>query len=463
MTLGGDDGIEELEKFIFQRMTEAGIVGLSIATIKEGELQYQKGFGFRDFDRGLSATPETIYCIGSVTKSFTALAIMQLCEKGLLSLDDPIDRYVPFKAKPMGEPILIKHLLSHTSGISSLGYAEATLTAITEPSDLWLPISNAKDLLVFMKGAEEWAISKPGQRHAYWNEGYILLGAIIGEVSGASYAEYVKENILKPLRMDRSTFLEDEVDNDGDVAVPYITGRGGGKVATRYPYGQLISDGGLMSNTPDMVRFLKMFLSDGVSEDAIIVSPASIRNMMEPRIRTVEEPIEGAGYSCYGYGLRIKTGFLGQNLIHHSGSVFGSSAYMCFIPDKKAGVVILANGGYWLEPMGEYAMALLLGRDPMEITSFRRGEILDGLTGTYKTFRDTSTYRVTRSGGILQLESRFGERTFTTPLIPVDLEGETKQFRVYGIDATTLVQFVQRNGGLFLIYERNMAKRVRDV
>lgn len=463
MTLGEADRTEELEKFIFQRMAEAGIVGLSIATIKEGRLQYQKGFGFRDFNRGTSATPETIYCIGSVTKSFTALAVMQLCEKGLLSLEDPIDRYIPFKARPMGEPILIKHLLSHTSGISSLGYAEATLAAITEPSDLWLPISNAQDLLVFMKGAEEWAISKPGQRHAYWNEGYILLGAIIGEVSGVDYAEYVKEHILKPLHMDRSTFLEDEVKNDANVAVPYITSRDGGKVATRYPYGQLISDGGLMSNTPDMVSFLKMLLSDGVSEDATIVGSESVRKMMEPKIRTVEEPIEGADYSYYGYGLRIKTNFLGQNLIHHSGSVFGSSAYMCFIPDKKAGVVILANGGYWLEPMGEYAMALLLGRDPMEITSFRRGNILDGLTGTYKTFRNTSTYRVTRSGGILQLESHFGERTFTTPLIPVDIEGETKQFKVYGIDTTTPVQFVLKNGGTFLIYERNMAMRVSGI
>ena len=460
MVLDGGDVAERVEKFIFQRMTEAGIVGLGIATVKGGKLRYRKGFGFRDFDRGLSATPETIYCIGSVTKSFTALAVMQLCERGLLSLDDPVDKYVPFKARPMGEPILIRHLLSHTSGISSLGYAEATLAAITEPSDLWLPISNARDLLVFMDGAEEWAIAKPGQRHAYWNEGYILLGAIIGEVSGVGYAEYVKENILRPLRMDRSTFLEEEVKKDNDVAVPYVTSRGGGKVATRYPYGQLISDGGLMSNAPDMVRFMGMFISGDASGEAAVASPASIRDMMEPRVRTVEEPIEGACYSCYGYGLRIKTGFLGRNLIHHSGSVFGSSAYMCFIPEEGAGVVILANGGYWLEPMGEYAMALLLGRDPMEIPSFRRGGVLDGLTGTYRTFRDTSTYRVTRSGGVLQLESRFGERTFTTPLIPVDLEGETKQFRVYGIDSTTPVQFVRRGGALYLVYERNMAKRV---
>ena len=76
--------INELERFIFQRMTASGVVGLSIATIRDGEINYQRGFGFRDFEKGTSATPETIYCIGSVTKSFTALAVMQLCESGKL-------------------------------------------------------------------------------------------------------------------------------------------------------------------------------------------------------------------------------------------------------------------------------------------------------------------------------------------------------------------------------------------
>jgi CubicO group peptidase (beta-lactamase class C family) len=102
-----------------------------------------------------------------------------------------------------------------------------------------------------MRGAEQWAISRPGERHAYLNEGYILLGGIIEEASGMSYADYVKEKVLLPLHMYRSSYIEDDIAGDGDVAVPYITNRNGGKVATRYPYGQMISDGGLMSNASD--------------------------------------------------------------------------------------------------------------------------------------------------------------------------------------------------------------------
>jgi CubicO group peptidase (beta-lactamase class C family) len=450
---------EELESFIFRRMGESGIIGLSIATVKEDGIDYKQGLGFRDFDKGTSVTPETIYCIGSVTKPFTALAVMQLQERGLLGLDDPVEKYVPFKARPMGEPVLVRHLLSHSSGIPSLGYAEVTLGAITGTGDTWFPICSPEDLLIYMNRAEEWALSRPGERHAYLNEGYILLGSIIERVSGVDYASYVEENILEPLGMGRSTFREEDVKNDQDVATPYVTSESGAKVPTRYPYGQMISDGGLMSSATDMARFMRALLSGGILEGVRVASAESIKDMMEPKVRTVEEPIDGASLSYYGYGLRIKSSFLGHTLLHHSGSVFGSSAYMGLLPDEGTGVVILANGGYFLEDMGEYALAILLERDPMEIPYFKRMGILDGLTGTYRTFKGASSYKVERSGGILQLTSSFGRRTFTTPLIPVDIEGETKRFVVYGVYTKTPVDFIKRGGEAFMVYERNMAKR----
>jgi CubicO group peptidase (beta-lactamase class C family) len=454
------DYIEQLENFIFQRMSDSGIVGLSVAAFTGKEPWYRRGFGFRDFTVGTSVTTDTTFCIGSVTKSFTALAILQLQERGLLSVEDSVDKYLQFKAKPMGETVRIRHLLSHSSGLAHLGYAEATLSAITDNVDQWFPICSPDDLLVFMNGAEDWAIAKPGERYAYLNEGYILLGKIIEKVSGVSYSDYIEEQILIPLGMGRSTFHEEDVKNDDDVATPYVTGQNGTKVATRYPYGQMIADGGLMSNGSDMTKFLRMLVSEGELDGCRIVNPESLLAMMKPRIRTVEEPIDGASYRYYGYGLRIKQGFLGETLIQHSGSVFGSSAYICLIPEKQMGIALLANGGYFLEDIGEYMMALMLGRDPIEISYFKRGQALSNLTGTYKTFRNTSSYKVTRSGGILQLETSFGTRTYTQPLIPVDLEGEPKRFRIYGVDTTTPVEFQRRDSELYLVYERNLAKRV---
>ena len=455
-----DEVRDQLENFIFQRMSDSGIVGLSVAAFKGKESWFRRGFGFRDFTVGTSVTTDTTFCIGSVTKSFTALAVLQLQERGLLSIEDPVEKYLPFKAKPSGETVLIRHLLSHSSGLAHLGYAEATLSAITDNVDQWFPICSPDDLLVFMNGAEDWAIAKPGERYAYLNEGYILLGKIVENVSGVSYSDYIEEQILTPLGMSRSTFHEEDVKNDDDVATPYVTGPSGAKVATRYPYGQMIADGGLMSNGSDMTKFLSMLVSGGELDGRRVVSADSVAAMMTPRVHVVEDPVDGVGHRYYGYGLRIKKGFLGETLIQHSGSVFGSSAYICLIPEKKMGITLLANGGYFLEDIGEYMMALMLGRDPMEIPYFKRGQTLSSLTGTYKTFRNTSSYKVTRSGGILQLETSFGTRTYTQPLIPVDLEGEPKRFRIYGVDTTTPVEFQMRDGALYLVYERNLAKRV---
>lgn len=457
------DRMAQLENFIFQRMTDSKIPGLSIVILKDGRVLYAKGFGFRDIHKGLNATPKTIYCIGSVTKSLTALAIMRLRDQGLLSLDDPVERFIPFNIRPKGGIVKIRHLLSHTSGLPSLGYAEATLSMLTGTSSSWFPISNLQDLLVFMNGAQDWAISRPGEIYSYLNEGYILLGGIIEKASGMDYARYVKSHILEPLRMDRSTFFEEDIGKEFDVATPYITSEKGEKIPTRYPYGQLLSDGGLMSSALDMANFLKMILSEGLFEDRRIISSDSLKEMMEPKVRTPERPIRGEDYRYYCFGIRMKSNFLGCNLLHHSGSVFGSSAYMGFIPECKIGVAILSNGGYFLEPIGEYALALILDKDPLEIPSFRRMLTLDKLTGIYASFRDTLNYKVSRNGGVLQLESSFESYRFITPLIPVEIEGETKEFLVYGLDTTTPIQFIRENGDTFMIYERNKLKKIREI
>jgi CubicO group peptidase (beta-lactamase class C family) len=449
-----------LENYIFKKMSDQGIVGLSIATIKDGKPDYQRGFGFRNFVKGTSSTPNTIYCIGSLTKAFTASAIMQLSEKEILNLEDPIGKYLPIELTAMGEPVLIEHVLSHSSGLSALGYAEATLTSVTDFSDHWLPISSAEDLMIFMHGADEWAMAKPGERYAYLNEGYIMLGSIIKAVSGMEYADYVKKNILEPLNMNRSTYYESDIEEDPDIATPYVSGANGEKVETRYPYGQMISDGGLMSNVVDLVKFVQMFISGDRGEKVSILSKESIKDMITPKIKTNDIPLGNAGPRHYAYGFRVKSGFFGYNLVYHSGSVFGSSAYMAFIPEKKVGVVIMASGGYFLEDIGELAIAQLLGVNPDDVPYFKRIEQLDDLTGTYITFRNTSEYEVKRDRGILHLETSFFQRTWTTPLIPLDLEGDVKRFMVYGLETMTPVEFVWREGELLMFYENTLAKRV---
>ncbi|HIP56711.1 MAG TPA: class A beta-lactamase-related serine hydrolase, partial [Ignisphaera aggregans] len=191
-----------LEEFILSKMSETRIPGLSIAIVDRDRVVYARGFGFRDLERGLPSTPETIYGIGSVTKSFTALAIMKLVEEGKLSLDDPVERYVPLKLRSMGEPIRIHHPLTHTSGIAALAYAEAFIRGSLQlDGETWLPLASPQDVISYMSGYEEWVVDKPGKRFFYLNEGYVLLGYIISKVTGIEYEDYVKQYILRPLSM----------------------------------------------------------------------------------------------------------------------------------------------------------------------------------------------------------------------------------------------------------------------
>ena len=132
----------QLESFIFEKIADSKLPGVSAALVMNDEIVWSRAFGFRDIERGLGATTHSLYCIGSVTKSFTALAIMQLAEQEKLSLDDAIDKFVPFDLKPHGEPIRIWHLLSHTSGIPALAYAEAVIRSATGASESWLPMES---------------------------------------------------------------------------------------------------------------------------------------------------------------------------------------------------------------------------------------------------------------------------------------------------------------------------------
>ena len=156
-----------IEKFILEKISETRIPGLSIAVVKDNEIIYKNGFGYRDLKRAEPTTPRTLFGIGSVTKSFTALAILKLVEEDKISLDDSIEQYVPLKIRPFGEEITIHHLLTHSSGIPALAYAEAFIRSFLGIDHCWLPICKPEDVITFMSDAQEWVEAKPGEKFFY--------------------------------------------------------------------------------------------------------------------------------------------------------------------------------------------------------------------------------------------------------------------------------------------------------
>ncbi|RLI29643.1 serine hydrolase, partial [Candidatus Bathyarchaeota archaeon] len=247
---------EKLESMIATVMAQACIPGLSIAVVKDSQVVYARGFGARNVKENLPATPNTLFGIGSCTKSFTALAIMQLAEKGKLDIHDPVSKYVPFKLGSREEPITIHHLLTHSSGIPDLGVAEVLISRMAGIDEKWVPLASLEDFLLHINGASKEVAAEPGKRFFYFNSGYTLLGEIIERVAETPYEEYVRENILKPLKMERSTFLKEEFEKDPDVMTPYLVETKNGTVTvtpSRHPFHKFIyAPGGLLSSVMEL-------------------------------------------------------------------------------------------------------------------------------------------------------------------------------------------------------------------
>ncbi len=447
----------KLDEFVMERMGQTKLTAVSLAVVEGDQIIYQRGYGQRDLERGLPATPQTLYGIGSVTKSFTCLAILQLQEKGLLCVDDPVDQYLPLTVQPKGERIKIRHLMSHSSGLPALAYLENLLRHRHGAVDSYYPVGNLDDMLAFMNGAEDWAYTRPGERWFYLNEGYILLGGIIEKLSGKPYATYIEEQILGPLGMDRTTFDRTFFQEDKDAAVPYTTNKEGKHLAREYVWGQAQADGGMVSNAVDMSRYISMYLDGGKG----IISPASLQAMMTPEVAnpgrdvTTGEPVSG-----YAWGLS-ESDFYGRRMISHSGMMFVCTAAMQFLPEEKLGVMVLANGtGYAMANYASFALATALGEDPWAMPALSTERTLSALTGSYETYKGTYGIKVKRSGDFLLLDFTNKLSTSEVPLIPEDLsDPQNPRFFTLGGGRKTLVDFHVNDGEVDLIYERYRLRR----
>lgn len=445
---------EVLAEFVRERMRRTRLPGVSLALVRGDEVVYARGFGFRDLEKRLPATPSTAYGIGSITKSFTALGILQLAEEGKLSLDDPVEEFLPLRIKPFGEPIRVWHLLTHTTGIPALAYAEAELRWEQGTGGRPLALATVEDFLAWLNGAEDWVEARPGQRWFYLNEGYILLGGIIEKLSGLTYADYVRKNILVPLGMTNTGFLGEELP---ELATPYVVPAEGqpkpGKIRP-IPIG---SDGALVSTALDLAKYLGMWLRRG----APLLSSESYAEAVRPRVPMPQEPRwpEPVGPSFYALGLSVQR-FFGRTLIGHGGSVLVYTAHIGFVPEEGVGVAVLANGsGYPMAQFAQAALAFMLG-EPWERLPFVRVEgVAEKILGVYATYRETMRAVLRPRGGALELVVEDREAPLTVVLALEEIaEGEARFRAVLG--DRTMPVVVRLKDPAELIYERYKLRRV---
>ena len=446
------------------------IAGLSLAVVKDGKIAYARGFGARDLKASLPATPDTLYGIGSITKSFTAMAIMQLQEAGKLSVDDPVSKHLPeFKLGKEGKPIAIRHLLSHSSGIPDLGAADVGINRQIDGEERWTPMTSLDDFMIFINGAKDEVVADPGARFFYLNEGYVLLGRIVERVSGMRYEDYVTQKILKPLKMKRSGFPVKDFEKDGDVATMYqVQKKDRTLVGIPYLPSSFIScfssgyaDGFLLSSVVELGNYLTACMSKGVFEGTRVLSESSMEEVFKPRIDVGYPTIFGK--LMYGYGWGVYDDFFGYKCIGHTGSLLVSGGDLRFVPDLNLGVAVAFNNAASESAylLASVVLLLFMGKDPMKlIPVFEMEKRLAQLTGEYQTYKGIEKVSVVKKGGVLFLESKDKLFEQSLALIPESDRFETLNFHILTGGTRMPAEFVvDSTGKVDLFIERNRFRK----
>lgn len=303
--------VQHINRYLEQCRQERCFSGTALIAV-EGEIILKKGYGFADKEQEIPNTPQTVFRVASLTKQFTATAIMQLWEKGKISLFDSLSRFFP--DYPRGNEITVHHLLTHTSGIPDYLWFDG----FEESQDF--PFPPHEIIGSFWNMPLDF---DPGERYAYTNSGYYLLSEIIATVSGFSYEEYLRRNILEPLGMAR-TGCEGKMIPHPDVARGYA--KDGEKVIPALPIymPNLRGTGDMYSTIEDL------FLWDRALESELVLQRETIEMMFTPYAND------------YGYGFRIDEPF-GRQRIYHGGRIDGFLCWFSRYLDEKVTIILLNN------------------------------------------------------------------------------------------------------------------------
>ena len=390
---GNEDLSRQIETFL------AGVYsddqpGAAVIALRDGAVIYRGATGMANLELGVPLEPEMVFRLGSVTKQFTAAAILLLEEDGQLKVTDSITDYLP-DYPTNGHTITIEHLLTHTSGIYSYtdmpGYMATTVRQDMTVHEL---VEQFKDQPMG---------SSPGERWSCSNSGYILLGAILEKVAGMSYAEFLQKRIFNPLDLKQTYY-------GGPQIIPnrvtgYDTDANGLRNAFPLSMTQPYAAGSILSTVDDLAHWnAALFGGD-------LLSPASLEKM------TTAFTLNDGSSANYGYGLAT-TQLRGSAALTHGGGIFGFRTLTIHIPDHDVYVAVLSNNSGHQPDAGYVGLkvaAMVLGKPfadfkPIQVDA----GLLERLTGTYLISKGNARV-VTVDDGRLFTQRTGSDRLEATP------------------------------------------------
>jgi CubicO group peptidase (beta-lactamase class C family) len=352
---------------VFARWSDA-TPGCAVGVSEGGRQTLARAYGMADLEHDIKNSPDTIFEAGSVSKQFTAAAVLLLARDGKLSLDDSIRKYMP-EVPDYGAPLTIRHMLNHTSGLRDWG-SVAGIAGWPRTSRAYTH-AHVLDIISRQKALN----FPPGTRYSYSNSGYNLAAMLVARISGMPFAQFTDERIFKPLKMTRTSWRDDHRRIVKGRAMAYS--ESGGRYQTLMPFENVHGNGGLLTTVGDLLTWNHNFVDH-------VVGDADFVREMERRGRFNDGREHG-----YALGLMINTPY-GLREVAHSGSTAGYTAHLTRFPDQRLSVAVLCNsssGG--ATRAAEQVAALYLGDRARRPLTTAKHVLTDDeaakLTGVYRT------------------------------------------------------------------------------
>jgi CubicO group peptidase (beta-lactamase class C family)/D-alanyl-D-alanine dipeptidase len=307
-------------------MHQKGLPGLSIALVDDQEIVWAKGFGYANPTDSVPATSQTVYRVGSVSKLFTDIAVMQLVERGGMDLDAPVTEYLPeFRPENRsGVPITLRHLMSHRSGL----VREPPVGHYFDPSE-----PSLRQTAMSLNNTE--LVYAPETTIKYSNAAIAVVGYALERTQGEAFSSYLRRAVLEPLGMSNSAFER----NSGvraDIAAGYMWTLDGREFeAPTFELG-MSPAGSMYSTVEDLAKFISVLIAGGEGPGGRILNQITLNDMWAPQYAETDET------PAYGIGFGISD-FLGHRRIGHNGAIYGFATELAVLPEDKVGVVVVAT------------------------------------------------------------------------------------------------------------------------
>lgn len=308
---------------LFSKWDSTHSAGCAVAVVHDGRVIYSRGYGMADLEHAVPITPRSVFSLASVSKQFTAAAVMLLVEQGKVRLDDDIRTYLP-ELPDYARGVQVKHLIHHTSGLRD--YFQLRMLAGKSDADS-LPSAEVLRLLARQRGLN----FKPGERYGYSNTGYEFLAQIVDRASGKSLRAFAAENIFAPLEMDQTQFYDDRSLIVANRAIGHERRADGSLGIFRSSFA-LVGSGGLLSTVEDLARWDRNFYDNVLGKGG----PALIESLL------ATQPLNDGTPNEYAAGLAVRT-YRGLPTVRHAGRSFGFRSEMVRFPQQRFGVIVLSN------------------------------------------------------------------------------------------------------------------------